>query len=545
MMVAFLLDGENYPPKKPCRPVAGLGGHVRILALGSDNFVKPLRALGQEVYTASHLGDPAAQAARADPDWPGLEAAAAARRLKFDAILVADDVGRRTLPTGLWAAEAVTVFYGVDAPLNRFWQDPYARLFDLALLDQPGEAARLAQEHAGAHWLPLAVDFELYQGQARGGDCPGVGFVGVLDEVLRPKRSAILAKIAKIAPVLQRGGRQGQWFDTAQAARLYRSCPVVLNENLFPGVTTRPLEVMAAGGCLLSEAAPASMDRLFQDGQHLTYFGPSNLEQKLQELLGDPARRQRLAQAGQEEVRQRHDFRRRAEEIMLRIQEAAGQGQAERPRARGGEALRLEGEALLWAGLRWPDQGGAQRLLRAAGRLRAAARDGADRLAACRGAGRALLALGNYSEALAYMAQARDGGTPTDALAWILSTWQAGQPAQARQAQGRLDGVPGEPGQAGFHLAAAGLLSQAGQDFCAGFNRRGLGLPLWTSIEHLLEAVALDPGLTQGWEALGDLLLAQGAPNQAHDCLSRARSLADRPELAAKQARAAREGYLA
>ncbi|MFH1035736.1 MAG: glycosyltransferase [Pseudomonadota bacterium] len=519
---------------------------MRILALGSDNFVKPLRTLGHEVHTTAGLGDAAARAAaQGDPEWPGLEVAARARGLKFDAILVTDDVGRRTLPTGLWAVDAVTIFYGVDAPLNGFWQLPYARLFDLAFLDQPRQAQELATVHAGAAWLPVGVEADLYLGREREESMAGVGFVGVVDESLRPKRSAVLHKVSNISPLTVRGGRREHWFDTARAAELYRSCPVVLNENLFPGVTTRPLEVMAAGGCLLSEAAPGSMDRLFQDGEHLVFFGPDNLEHKLKELLGDPALRRRLAQAGQAEVRQNHDLSRRAEEIIKRIEGILVRGHKERPRARGGEALRLEGEALLWAGLRWPGQGGAQRLARAAGRLQAAANNGAERLASYRSAGRALLALGNHYGALHYLSLAGEAGGPVDALAWALAAWQAGKAGLARETLAGAGQPGGLPGQAGFHVAAARLLGQAGQDLSAGFNRRGLDMALWTGLEHLLEATALEPGEAGAWEDMGDLLMARGAPNQAHHCLGRAQALAGGERLAAKLAQSAREGYLA
>ena len=510
---------------------------MRILVLGSDNFIKPLRVLGHEVFTAS-------PETPADPDWSGLRASGHANGLKIDAILVTDNVGHRTLPTGLWAAEAVTVFYGVDAPLNRFWQMPYARLFDLAFLDQPQEALALAAGHSGAAWLPVGVDASLYDSRDRPPQKPGVGFVGVVDPQARPKRSAMLAKIAKLAPLEVQGGRQGQWFETSRAARLYRSCQVVLNENLFPGVTTRPLEVMAAGGSLLSEAAPGAMDRLFRDGEHLCFFGPDNLQQKLEVLLGDERLRRRLAEAGRAEVRQHHGLERRAAEIVKHINEMLNQGQDQRPRAWGGEALRLEGEALLWAGLRWPAQEGDKRLLRAAGRLQAAAQNGGDPLAAARGAGRSLMATDNYNDGLPYLRRAGELGGPSDMLAWALAAWQAGRHPECRQVLTGLGHLPGEPGQAGFHLAAGRLLARQGQDLSPGFNRQGLDMVLWTGIEHLLEASALDPGLARAWEGLGDLLLARGAANQAHDCLQKARALADRPQLAAKQDRAAREGYL-
>lgn len=521
------------------------GDNVRILAMGSDNFVKPLKALGHEVLWAAHEAGADLPLPDPDPPWPALAAAVRGKGLKFDAVLVTDDVGRRTLPTGLWGAEAVTVFYGVDAPLNRFWQRPYARLFDLALLDQPREAAELAALHGGAAWLPVGVDLELYDGPSPASQVAGVAFVGVVKETVRPKRSAILAKVARRAPLHLRGGRQGQWFDTRQAARLYRQCQVVLNENLFPGVTTRPLEVLAAGGCLLSEAAPGAMDRLFSDGQHLSFFGPDDLEYKLETILGDPALRRRLARQGREAVRQDHGLERRAQEIVSYIETMARQPWERRPRARGGEALRLEGQALLWAGLRWPAQQGRQRLLRAAGRLGAAAKDGGDALAAARGAGRALLVMGNHNEALPHLRRAWDQGGTADGLAWALAAWAAGQHPAAAEALASLGVRAGEPGQAGFHLVLARLLAGLGQDLAPGFNRQGLDLALWGAFEHLIEATSLDPGLAPAWECLGDLLLARGAANQAHHCLGRARALADRPELAAKQERAAREGYLA
>ncbi|MBI4798790.1 MAG: glycosyltransferase family 1 protein [Desulfarculus sp.] len=517
---------------------------MRILVLGNDNFVKPLRALGHEVRTAAPGDGADLPLVHQDPEWRRLSAAAQAKRLNFDAILVTDDVGRRTLPTGLWAAEAVTVFYGVDAPLNRFWQMPYARLFDVALLDQPQEAADLAALHGGAAWLPVGVDLSLYDGPPAPSQVAGVGFVGVVNETVRPKRSAILSKLAKRAPLHLRGGRQGQWFDTRQAALLYRQCQVVLNENLFPGVTTRPLEVLAAGGSLLSEAAPGAMDRFFRDGEHLCFFGPDDIEQKLELLLGSPDLRRRLAEQGREEVRQHHGLERRAQEIVRRIESMLAKTIEERPRAKGGEALRLEGEALLWAGLRWPAQEGRQRLLRAAGRLQAAASDSADPLESARGAGRAMLSMGNNNQALAYLRRAWDQGGPADGLAWSLAAWGAGQRHLAGQALASLGEIAGEPGQASFHLDVGRLLTQLGLDLAPGFNRQGQDMALWGGFEHLLEATSLDPGLAQAWECLGDMLLARGAANQAHHCLGRARALADRPELACKQEQAARQGYL-
>jgi tetratricopeptide (TPR) repeat protein len=509
---------------------------LRLLLLGSDNLAQPLRRLGMEVYVCGPEPQADLRLADPDPDWRQIEALARAGGVAFEAVLVTDLVGSRRIPTGLWAAQAVTAFYGIDSPLNEFWHRPYAGLFDLVFVDQRAQAEALAAAHAGASWLPVGVDPELYAGEVPASRQKSVCFVGVQDPRVRPKRTAMLAKVARRARLEVRGGRRREWFPTAQAAALYRQHQVALNENLFPGVTTRPLEIMAAGGCLLSEAAPGAMDLFFQDGEHLFYFGPDELEQKLELCLGDSADAHRAVEAGRELVRAEHGLEQRAREIVKRIEVMAAQAEAMRPRAKGGEALRLEGEALLMAGLRWPGPESPRRLVRAAGRLRAAAADGAEPLAAARAAGRACLALGQGAEARAYLARAAEAGGPADALALRLA---------GGETKGQLPAT-GDVSQANplAHLAMAELLAAQGQDLCPGFSRRGLPPLWWTAIEHLLEATRLDPGQARAWEMAGDLLLARGAANQAHDCFASAAQTGGGPRLGAKLQQAAQQGYL-
>jgi tetratricopeptide (TPR) repeat protein len=505
---------------------------VRILILGSDNFAEPLRRLGCRVLTCGPEGE--LRLAEPDPDWPQVEAAARRAGFAPQAVVVTDHVGRRLLPTGLADCPVVTVFYGVDSPLNRFWQTPYARLFDLALLDQPGEAEELAQSHPGAAWLPVGVDPAAYQVARPEAEVLEVCFVGVVDSKVRPKRSAVLERVARRAGLTVRGGRRERWFPTDQAAALYAKYAVTLNENLFPGFTTRPLEVMAAGGCLLGEAAPGAMDA-FVDAEHLAFFGPDSLEQKLELLLSDAALRRRLRQAGQKEVRARHSLEQRAREMLVHIRDMQARPQDGRPRLAGGDALAAEGEALVMAGLRWPARGGGRRALRGAARLRAAAADGAEPLAANRAAGLALAALGRPGEAAAHLARAAELGGPAERLAWLLAGGAA-RPAEL--------GLAGRPGEARFHLAAAELLRSIGCGASIGFNRTALHPCLWTPLEHLLEATRLAPGEPSAWERLGGLLLASGAPNQAHGCLAKAVELGAGPEAARAMEEAAREGYL-
>ena len=173
---------------------------MRILLLGSFDFADHLGALGHEVFTCGP--DSAANLCLMDqdPDWRTIEKLAKKQGLSFEAVLVCDNVGSRCLPTGIAHCPAVTAFYGIDAPLNEFWQRPYARLFDVAFLDQPEQAQALAEIHGNAHWLPLGIDPEKYAGPAPQTVKPGVAFVGVVNPAVRPKRSALLERISHIAP---------------------------------------------------------------------------------------------------------------------------------------------------------------------------------------------------------------------------------------------------------------------------------------------------------------------------------------------------------
>lgn len=513
---------------------------MRLVILGSDTFAEPLRGLGHEVLACGPNGDLVA----ADPDleWALLERLLQKKGFAPDALLMTDNVGSRQLPTGLYDAPLITAFYGVDSPLNRFWQEPYAQLFDLAFLDQPEEAARLAKLHSSAHWLPVGIDPGLYEVKPCSSEIPGVCFVGVVDKDVRPKRSALLAKLSKHTHLVVRGGRKQAWFSTQEAAKLYASHQVTLNENLFPGVTTRPLEVMASGGCLFTEAAPGSMDRFFQDQVHLSYFEPDDVGEKLEQLLKDSRFRIKLRRQGRDIVLQNHTLAKRAQVLVDHIEELLS-GAKPKDRAAGGEALRLEGESLLMAGLRWPDKAGKRRVLRGAARLRAAAADGAEPLGAARAAGLAELSLGRSKEALNHLRRAGDLGGPGDKLAWALAALESGNSRECYQALKRI-GINSRPGDYAFHLEAARLLERESLPVSFGFNRRALHPALWTSLEHLVEVSRREPRQPLVWERLGDLLISQGAPNQAVQAYDRAWELVQHDDLAAKRHEAARRGYI-
>lgn len=518
-----------------------------IVLLGSFTFAEPLRRLGHQVIACGADKDADLRLAEADPDWTNINHLLKLRGLKADAVLVTDNIGKRTLPTGLWSGDVISAFYGVDAPLNKFWQFPYSKCFDLAFLDQPAEAELLAQTHSQAWWLPVGIEPSLYPGSAepsRKGAC----FVGVVNDKVRPKRSALLDKISKYTTITILGGRGNQWFPPSQAAKLYRSFELVVNENLFPGLTTRPLEVMASGGALLSEAAPGAMDIYFNDLEHLVYFSPADLEEKLGLILGDSKLRKSISRQGQQAVLAGHSLQKRAETISNKLTSLSKISPSERPRATGGTALAHEGEAMLMAGLRWPQQGGLRRVLRGAGRLDKAAVNGSATPQLLAMAGLAQLALERPQVALQHLRQAAEQGGILEKISLLATLARHGRFSEVDQALSsincdiQLHG--GDKAPAGFHRCLATVLAANHRSLEPGFDLRGAPQAAWTAMEHLLEATRLEPASAGAWEELGDLLLANKAPNQAHECFARARTIQDSNELTDKESRAAIEGYL-
>lgn len=509
-----------------------------ILLLGSDNLAAPLRQLGQQVIYCGPdetadivLKDP-------DPEWAVLEKMLGSSQPEI--IILSDNIGQRCLPTGLWGARALTVFYGVDSPLNRFWQSAYANIFDIACLDQKTDVS--AASHARCFWLPVGINAELYQGSPAAPPVDGVCFVGVVDDKLRPKRSAVLGQAEQVAKLQIQGGRQQSWFPTSQAIRLYQDYAVTLNENLFPGVTTRPLEVMAAGGCLFSEAAPGQMDEFFTHREHLYYYEPGDIRPGLKELLADHDLQKRLRRQGREAVMAGHTLLQRAGQLLKWIE----------PQKRTLDpllALAWEAEALLMAGLRWPAKAGGRRLLRARGRLRSAVTANPNSHSYALLA-QAEAAFAHWPQVVAAQNQAVAlAGQPNQQQAHILNLGLAyhysRQPGKARGLWRKYLKLKSEPDKVDFHLAAARILQQNGCEFSPGFNRQSLWPGCWYALEHLQHAFTLGQKRGEVLFTLGELLLRNNAPNQAYDCFAQATASGFKHQRLEELSTAARrQGYI-
>lgn len=525
---------------------------MRILLLGNDYFRPWLRRAGARVVWAAQ--DDQADLA-VDPDRVDLAALAASLEPRPDCLLLTDDLGRRALPWGLERLDLPRVYYAVDGPINLFWQRHLAGHFDLVAVDQKDSAAELsARLGREVLWLPVAVDPALYQGPAEREEHDFV-FVGTMAPKVRPKRSAIIELLKSHYQVKVAGQRGQGWVGPEEAARLYRRARLVLNENLFPGVTTRMLEAMASGACLFSEDSGGGLRDLFRPDEHLVVFGPDNVLAQAERYLSQERLRRAVARAGQAEVLARHSIAHRAQTLLAAL---AGL-------ERGGRRVEAEagalGWAFLWAGLRWPDNNGPRRIMKARLMFKEALAKGPERASDLLfGLGLCLTAQGRPVEAAEALARAAGLGRadwrPVLALGLVLFETREVERAEQILAQAaELAQPPAEaaaalvrerlrPGQAGFHLAWGLILTRAGEGLWPGFNRFRLPQVFWGGLEHLSRALELEPDNLTALTALADLLDSRQQQAFSLPLWQRAAGLAPRdPDLARRLEAARRLSY--
>lgn len=112
------------------------------------------------------------------------------------------------------------------------------------------------------------------------------------------------------------GNKSDPWLYEQQLAALFAKSKIVLNENLFNGVTLRVFQGMASGAMLLTEQANNGLLELFENQRHLVAFTPETLIEKADYYLKNEKKRLSIAAAGQAEILTRHTLQHRAETLL-------------------------------------------------------------------------------------------------------------------------------------------------------------------------------------------------------------------------------------
>ncbi|MDR1608318.1 MAG: glycosyltransferase [Deltaproteobacteria bacterium] len=509
-----------------------------ILCLGSDYFHAAFHALGHTVMAPPHQeGYPVDTLFNNLKDRP-------------DLIVVTDHLGSHFFPDGLTNIYGIPkVYYAVDTPINYWWQRDYARLFDYAFTDQKSLAQTLNEDGLAASWLPVGVDAKSYQASPEDSaeKLYDFGFVGQLDVANRPKRARLMDLLSSRYTIKTAGSHQNGWVGPAESGQLYRQARLALNENLFPGITTRMLEAMASGAVLFTEKAGGDLGELFKAGEDFAWFEPEDILGAADSWLADEKRLQKVAKRAQEKVNSAHDIQHRAEKLLKTIS-GLNPGQA----LIDSLSWDREGQVLFWTALRWPKEEGFKRAQRAQSRLQKAFDH---QVISPQG----LFCLGHINrlrnkpqEAKKYLELAYEGGESRGALGLGILELATGRLPEARQWLGRFCGTEDFPalGPNTLPFEAIGVLGQKlrdqGEIITPGFSRITHDPAVWTAFEFYQTAFQAKPNDLASAQAMANILLDCGAVAEAVDVCQK--GLAAHPEdetLLTIFAQAGRASYLA
>lgn len=256
--------------------------------------------------------------------------------------------GNRPFLAGIETSPCPVVAMTLDATLNAFWLEHYLRLTDLAFVDQLWSRDRFAARGINAHWMPLSVPEPLVQEPAREKE-HDIVFVGRIGKD-RLKRFFLLYRLEEHYRIKVVGRPGDPLLTQREMVKLFARSRIVLNENLFDGLTMRVFQGLASGALLLTEHTENGLTQLFTPDTHLATFTPSTLQATLERYLKDETLRSRVAEAGRAELLAKHTTRHRLRQLLEGL-DALPRHSTRRPP----DLLSL-GLAYLYAGRRFDDQ---------------------------------------------------------------------------------------------------------------------------------------------------------------------------------------------
>lgn len=217
----------------------------------------------------------------------------------------------RPLPAGLAACPHRLAAWCIDGPLNEYWTADAARLFDDVFVDQASTAGRFQRMGLKNVWLPLCALEQYFRPPAQ--KKHDIVFVGTLSP-WRLKRANLLTLLKRHFAV-----HVCQDVSTAAMLDLFAASRLVLNENLFDGLTLRVFQGLASGSALLTEKG-RGMGAFFKNGRDLVTYTPRTLITTVEAALASPERLEEIGRTGQENCRRHHTSLARAREFLKAIE---------------------------------------------------------------------------------------------------------------------------------------------------------------------------------------------------------------------------------
>ncbi|PTN38870.1 hypothetical protein C6366_00010 [Desulfonatronum sp. SC1] len=220
--------------------------------------------------------------------------------------------GTTQLPKDLHLCNHRIVAYCIDSCINEFFLKRLMLLFDDVFVDQISSVDVLRKNGIRAKWLPLCVSEGMFRGdQEKKHD---VVFVGRLTEYRR-KRLKLLSYLKDHCSL-----SRFENVSVAEMQDIFSESRIVLNENLFSGLTYRVLQGLASGSLVLTEDGGAGVGQHFKHGQHLACYTHDSVVNQIRKIKADPDYWEQVARQGQRLCRERHTSAARAAELITHLE---------------------------------------------------------------------------------------------------------------------------------------------------------------------------------------------------------------------------------
>lgn len=224
------------------------------------------------------------------------------------------------LPLGLACVDIPTACFQVDTYAYTNRRIAWSMLFDHVFALHPGYDVEFRKAgHPGAHFLPHAVDAELFADKelARGFD---VGWVGQVHGPIYRRRETVL-------PMLSESFRMNAFarrFSLEEMAKVYCRSKVVVNigRDDFPqDANLRTFEAMAAGALLIT-SLPSELTQIgFEEGVHfIGYREVQEIKPLVCRYLGEDSGRRHIADAARAKVLREHTYDQRVESLLEKVE---------------------------------------------------------------------------------------------------------------------------------------------------------------------------------------------------------------------------------
>lgn len=208
------------------------------------------------------------------------------------------------------------IYWASDTHLGFDYRLDKARKFDRVFCAQKQAVIEFEKAGVKAEWMPHAFEPFAYHDIESGVPVPfsfaskdhDIAFVG---HVNSPNRIDFLDRMFREFPNFFFGQRKFQ-----DAAKIYAKSKICINVAMKEDLNMRCFEVMGAGGFLLTDYVP-HMEELFEDGKHLVlYRSHDEAVDKAKYYLSHDSEREKIAQAGFEEVMKKHTIDHRVDRIL-------------------------------------------------------------------------------------------------------------------------------------------------------------------------------------------------------------------------------------